>query len=86
MTKRGSNYVEIEIEIDIDIHDSQCLSDAWDGMKEFIDYSLYRQNCGVVSIQLFEACISQSLSALPFIKTLLRVYCSAHFWSVVIAK
>lgn len=82
LCKRGSDYVAI----DVDIHDSECLFNAWDRMKELTDYSLYRRNCAVVSIQLFEACISQSLSDLPFIKTLLRVYCSAHFWSAVIAK
>jgi len=82
LSKRGSDYVEI----DVDIYDSESLSGAWDRMKGFTDYSLYWRNCAVVSIQLFEACICQSLSALPFTKTLLRVYSSAHFWSAVIAK
>ena len=81
LSKRGSDYVAI----DVDIYDSECLFDAWDRMKELTDYSLYRRNCAVVSINCL-TCISQSLSDLPFIKTLLRVYCSAHFWSAVIAK
>ena len=82
LEKRGSDYASIEI----DIRDSQGLLSTWDVMKEVTDYSLYSRNCAVVSIQLFEACIYQSLSALPFIRTLARVYSSTNFWSAVIAK
>lgn len=82
LEKRGSDYAEIEI----DIHDSEYLFKTWNAIKECTDYSLYRRNCAVISIHLYEACINQSLSALPFIKTLARVYFSTNFWSAVIAK
>lgn len=82
LEKRGSDYVKIEI----DVHDSQDLFKTWDVMKEVTDYSLYSRNCAVVSIQLFDACIHKTLSSLPFIRTLARVYFSTNFWSAVIAK
>ena len=82
LEKRGSDYAKIEI----DIHDSQDLFKTWDVMKEVTDYSLYSRNCAVVSIQLFDVCIHKSLSSLPFIRTLARVYFSTNFWSAVIAK
>lgn len=82
LEKRGTNYAEIEI----NIYDPESLVSMWGAMKGFAGYSLYSRNCSVVSIQLYEACINKSLSALPFVPTLFKVYLSANFWSAVIAK
>lgn len=70
----------------VNVVDPEYLTSVWQDLQSNTSYSLYRRNCAIVTIKLFEACIRHSLIDIPFTSGIIRTYLSTHFWSAIIAK
>jgi len=80
--QRGSAYNVCVV----DAFDPDHLISVWHTLKKDSSYSLYSRNCAIVTVRLFEECIRDSLSEIPFTIGILRTYLSSYFWSAIIAK